>query len=667
MIPTICLNMIVKNESKIITRLFDSVISSSIIDSYCICDTGSTDGTIDIIEEYFKLKGIPGEVVVEPFQDFGYNRTFALEQCKNRPLADYLLLMDADMILTYGENFDANTFKSKLTSNHAHYLLQGHGEFFYRNVRLVKNNHGIKYWGVTHEYVDVPPGTTYGTFEMDTIFIYDVGDGGCKTDKFLRDVRLLTKALEQTPNNDRYTFYLANSYRDSGQKEKAIEAYKKRTTLGGWIEEIWYSYFSIGRAYKDLGDMERATYYWMEAFNAYPNRIENLYEIVHHYRNQGRNELAYMFYRIADKKRGDLKNTHDFLFLERDIYNFKLDYELSIIGYYANHDNYDMAKCCMNLLAYPHIENHTHNNIMSNYKFYAPVLGIDGTFRLTIETPDARFTSSTPSICMHNNRYYINTRYVNYRINDDGGYENQSHIETINVLSIYTYNWKKIGDDLIIQHDASRDNYYKGLEDIRLFSYNGKLMYNANRGLDTGMSIEHGEINTTTGKTVDSIVMHKKPTEKNWVLFEDGDGNMKCIYGWYPLVIGDISCNGTFRETHNYSTPKSFENFRGSTNGIHMGNEIWFMCHLVSYEDRRFYYHVMVAIDKTTLKITRYTPLFTFTKEKVEYTLGFVHRYDNIIIGYSTLDRTTMYSHVKKSWFDSMFARLGFSPTVPAV
>ena len=58
---TICLNMIVKNESKIITRLFDSVYK--IIDYYCICDTGSTDDTIDIIKEYFKGKNIPGEII----------------------------------------------------------------------------------------------------------------------------------------------------------------------------------------------------------------------------------------------------------------------------------------------------------------------------------------------------------------------------------------------------------------------------------------------------------------------------------------------------------------------------------------------------------------------------------------------------------------------------
>ena len=70
--PTLCLNMIVKNESKIIKRLFDSIVN--IIDSYCICDTGSTDDTIDIIKTYFAQKNIPGLIVSEPFKNFCHNR-----------------------------------------------------------------------------------------------------------------------------------------------------------------------------------------------------------------------------------------------------------------------------------------------------------------------------------------------------------------------------------------------------------------------------------------------------------------------------------------------------------------------------------------------------------------------------------------------------------------
>ena len=74
-IPRICLNMIVKNESKIIKRLLDSVVDT--IDTYCICDTGSNDNTVEIIQTYFKQKQIPGVVIHEPFRDFGYNRTYA--------------------------------------------------------------------------------------------------------------------------------------------------------------------------------------------------------------------------------------------------------------------------------------------------------------------------------------------------------------------------------------------------------------------------------------------------------------------------------------------------------------------------------------------------------------------------------------------------------------
>lgn len=59
------------------------------------------------------------------------------------------------------------------------------------------------------------------------MFINDIGDGGSKADKFIRDIKLLSKGLEENPNNDRYTFYLANSYRDSGNYEKAIEYFKR--------------------------------------------------------------------------------------------------------------------------------------------------------------------------------------------------------------------------------------------------------------------------------------------------------------------------------------------------------------------------------------------------------------------------------------------------------
>ena len=112
--PKLCLNMIVKNESKIIQRLLESV--APILDMYCICDTGSTDNTVKLIESFFKSKNIPGKVVHEPFQNFEYNRSFALKACDDLG-ADYILLMDADMILWMNDKITPEKFKKLLSSN----------------------------------------------------------------------------------------------------------------------------------------------------------------------------------------------------------------------------------------------------------------------------------------------------------------------------------------------------------------------------------------------------------------------------------------------------------------------------------------------------------------------------------------------------------------------
>ena len=86
--------MIARDEENIITRAFESM--KNIITSYYICDTGSTDNTIQIIREYFQSKNIPGKVVEEPFKNFSHNRTYALHACIG--MSDFVLLLDADMI-----------------------------------------------------------------------------------------------------------------------------------------------------------------------------------------------------------------------------------------------------------------------------------------------------------------------------------------------------------------------------------------------------------------------------------------------------------------------------------------------------------------------------------------------------------------------------------------
>ena len=683
----LCLNMIVKNESRVIMRLLESVVD--IIDSYCICDTGSTDETITIIENFFTNRGIPGKIPREPFRDFGYNRSFALKQCETMN-ADYILLLDADMIFRLGDGVSPEEFKNSLTHD-VYHMYQGTDAFYYKNARIAKNRANISYWGVTHEYVKSPEGASYGLIEKSRAFINDIGDGGCKADKFERDIRLLTKGLEDNPNNDRYTFYLANSYRDHGDNDQAIEFYKKRIELGGWFEEVWHSYYSIGKCYRSKGDMQSAIHWWMEGYQFFPKRIENLYEIITYYRQNGKNQLAYMFYSMA-LKQTLLNPNPDYLFLQRDVYDYKLDYEFSIFGYYCNVDNFDLTRICMKVLSCKSVEQNIARNVLSNYKFYAKKLAEKKDFfpdaglaalkdigkELVQKEPDgALFASSTPSLVMSGTDLIVNVRYVNYRINDQGGYDNREHISTKNVLcTINTQTWTKTSEEFMT-YDATLDNLYVGLEDVRIFMTKGKLLYNSNRGLGSHhLAVEHGTVNGRSG----IIKMEgQREVEKNWVLFEDANGNLKCIYNWHDLVIGDIVDKNNVEEplidsddeieipinrkpdyefvkTHTIETPLIFKYFRGSTNGLKIGNEIWFMCHVVSYEDRRYYYHVFITLDAETYEVRRWTPFFTFEGEKVEYTLGFVYRREGnqFLIGYSKMDNSTHYLAVKKSVIEGM-------------
>ena len=95
----ICLCMIVKDEAPVIVRCLESV--RPIIDYWIIVDTGSTDGTQDLIEKYFH--DVPGELHQRPWVDFAHNRSEALVLARKH--GDYSLIIDADDALEFAPGF----------------------------------------------------------------------------------------------------------------------------------------------------------------------------------------------------------------------------------------------------------------------------------------------------------------------------------------------------------------------------------------------------------------------------------------------------------------------------------------------------------------------------------------------------------------------------------
>jgi hypothetical protein len=403
----------------------------------------------------------------------------------------------------------------------------------------------------------------------------------------------------------------------------------------------------------------------MDGYDHSPHRVETLYEIARHYRIAGKQRLSMAICLLAFREIA-AHSCRDHLFLQKDVYDYKVAYEASVVGYYHNPENLDLVALTMQILNTPNADSGICKSALSNFKFYAkPVLAkyteptteilksLGKTIVQTYDNADS-FVASTPSICGSATELIVCTRFVNYRIDDNGGYVNKDHIVSINVISVINispdqHDWRVVRE-FELGYDTTGDGRYIGLEDVRLMRDDaGNIWYTANRGISGKISVEHGRIDMDIGKTVDSKILQysaRTDTEKNWVMALPLALNqpIRCIYGWAPLLTGEI-VDDTFVPTTTQSpSPPIFGYLRGSTNGIVVGDEIWFVTHAVSYEARRYYYHCVVALDAATLAPRRWTPLFTFFKEKVEYCLGFHRMENNILVSSSVMDRESRYT-----------------------
>jgi hypothetical protein len=510
---------------------------------------------------------------------------------------------------------------------------------------------------VTHEYIDTPSGNRVHSFDKKLLFISDIGDGGSKSDKSERDIRLLLKGIEEQPNSDRYHFYLANTYFDSGRFDEAIETYQKRIKLGGWDQEVWYSYYRIGLSYKSLGKMEQAVWWWLDGYNYLPKRVENLYEIIQHYRYISKCKLAYQFYKIAKESLDKLKpgEKDSFLFLKNDVYTYKLEYELSIISCYIGVLNIDKPAIAV-------LNNSNDQGIirttLSNMKFYDnkihPTAIIDLGFSMNhqIANKYRSFNSSSSSIIETDLGYLLNVRMVNYVIDDKGKYNGcEDHIVTVNKCIELNKNFKVINEVFI---DSKFDGrLYIGVEDVKIFKNtsegaNNEIIFTGtglhktcNIGVFYGKYDRHSKfmeaIELKVGFNMDS------PCEKNWVFFMDEVNELKMIYNWHPLQICNLQVNdkqGVISIKETREMPKIFKHARGSSNGFIFKNEVWFICHIVSYEEPRHYYHIFAVFDRQ-MNLLRYSAPFKFEKICIEYCLSLIVEENRIIVPYSTWDRTT--------------------------
>jgi GR25 family glycosyltransferase involved in LPS biosynthesis len=334
---TICLNMIVKNESRIIADTLRKLCDKIKFDYWVICDTGSTDNTIHVIKDFFKNEKIDGEIFCHEWKDFGHNRTIALAAAYQK--TDYVLIFDADDEIV-------GDFKLPEKLIYDDYQFQfGNCIDYNCYVRslLVNNRKKWMYVGVLHEVI-VPYQHQPTNYVINGNYYTVSGRSGDRNtnnpDKYLKDAKILEKAYYEAVEKkddifNRYAFYCANSYKDHGDNENAIVWYLKTLTHNNWSQEKYICCLRLHDCYKALNKPEMAYYYCVKSANYDSERGEGLYHLIQHYCCEGNNEIAYAYYTLIKEyleNRYLVSPPSSKLFVDNNILNFFLPYFMIIVS-----------------------------------------------------------------------------------------------------------------------------------------------------------------------------------------------------------------------------------------------------------------------------------------------------------------------------------------------
>jgi GR25 family glycosyltransferase involved in LPS biosynthesis/tetratricopeptide (TPR) repeat protein len=319
--------MIVKNESHIIAATLAHVLKHFPITFWVIDDTGSTDGTQQIIRDFFAARGISGELHETAWEDFGHNRSKALEHAFNK--TDYVLVWDAD------DSVEGDfTFPKQLGADVYSFIFGNATGFRYNRNQLFNNRKRWKYVGVLHEYpacIDREESKVH----VSGNYHFVSGKSGARSqdpDKYRKDAAALERGMEKEPNNTRYVFYCANSYKDAGMNDKAIEKYKKVIEMNGWNEE---KYLACVHIYELSGKARENLHYLVEAISYSPDRLEAPFELIQHYCVRNMNKIAMAYYSLIQdyfENRFATDDVSRFLFVKKEVGDFHLPYIMIIVA-----------------------------------------------------------------------------------------------------------------------------------------------------------------------------------------------------------------------------------------------------------------------------------------------------------------------------------------------
>ena len=338
--PKLILNTIVKDESHCILTMLKSALQIS--DAIVIADTGSTDGTQEMIRKFGEENNIPTYVVERPFDDFEKSRNFGMEKAREvvKELGwnvndCWTWWCDADETIIVDSKFDKKQFVNDL------YMINTYiGQMKYTRNTFARVSKPFRFYGPIHEFIvcddqNITSGLATD-IHVDVKMIGASWQGDIPT-KYKNHAFVLEKYIDANRQDPRWIFYTAQSYHDSASmpdnKEeneerlrRALKYYKERVNrTDGYAEEIYYSQFRIGTIMRAIEEPWNLTHQeLLKAYNMDPLRGESIKIIIDYYLQMNEWNMAYLYSKFG-KVNFHGKNPYPqrLLFVDEALYEWK--------------------------------------------------------------------------------------------------------------------------------------------------------------------------------------------------------------------------------------------------------------------------------------------------------------------------------------------------------
>ena len=647
----LCWNAIVRNEAARIVRCMESLAPH--ISSYVVVDTGSTDDTEKLITAFMHERKIPGLIGKCQFEDFSQARNVALSAARASPFEfDYMILVDADMALrvkdpTWLDDVNGPSFD----------MVQIAGTLAYSNRRLVKKDTSGIYLGCTHEYINID---SAGLVSREKADFVDYADGANRPEKFKRDIKLLKDGIKKEPDNYRYFYYLAQSYRDAGKHEKAAKWYKKRVDAGGWDEERWSAQSCYAACLRSMGDDAGFVRETLAAYNMRPSRAETMFDLAKYYRERGENATSLVFSETGMQ----IPYSKDGLFVNDYVYECGCKDEYAICAFYDDRKRTTGYVVCNELMLKKGPYGMSREMARNNMFYYHPPLAtLCPSFKskqIKVDVPDG-YIAMNPSVIEHDGKLIGLVRTVNYNIDEHGRYmirgtdgtaNDSNPIHTRTLLVTFDDDLNATSAKEVLPPVDMPEPKYKlvvGFEDMRLFSAHDKLWANAcvrelsEDGLPEQVLVEIGCDDVTLEprmKNMKRMLRQPRQCEKNWMpIFNYKDQNH--IYFMYRC--GEVvDSDGAAKML---SVPDwDIGALGGGSQVLPYGNGYLSLVHearQIPGKTARYYIHRFVAFDHE-FKVRKITTPFHFNEKGIEYAMGLAWHPEeptNLVISYGFKDR----------------------------